>query len=389
VQYLSSDPSEIPLLVAYKFLNRSPLGLIGVAIYLESLCQQLEDQVAGAPWLSPEVKIRIGKGGSEPVAARLADQRILDPWAPQFVVRAVPKDFSAFEKRSLYKNLLYLATVLITVFSCILVLYFGNRTLKEQERLSKLRTDFLTNVTHELKTPLTAIRLHAETLERELAAADRSTSSSVETIIEETDRLSRLISDVLEFTRLENDKRPFDWEVVDLVAVIQESLQLFSQQLAEEGFEVSVDLPEDLVLQRADRAALKQTAVNLINNGIKFSGERKQLKICLERAGQQVRWEVEDQGVGIQPEELPFIFEKFYRGSRLDPAISGTGLGLALCKAFVEAHGGSIRVESTAGQGSKFILTLPIGEEPQELPEVAAHDHETETANEEKICTKS
>ena len=389
VQYLSSDPSEIPLLVACKFLNHPPLGLIGVTIYLESLCQYLEDQVAQASWLSPEVKIHIGKGGSEPGVARLADQRILDPWAPQFVVRAVPKDFSAFERRSLYKNLLYLATVLITVFSCILVLYFGHRTLQEQERLSKLRTDFLTNVTHELKTPLTAIRLHAETLERELTVADRSPSSSVETIIEETDRLSRLISDVLEFTRLENDKRPFDWEVVDLAAVIRESLQLFSQQLAEEGFEVSVDLPENLVLQKADQAALKQTAVNLINNGIKFSGERKYLKIRLDRMGQQARWEVEDRGVGIQPDEIPFIFEKFYRGSRLDPAISGTGLGLALCKAFVEAHGGSIRVESTVGEGSKFILTLPIGEEPQEFLEVAAQDHEIETANEEKSCTKS
>ena len=389
VQYLSSDPSETPVLVACKFLNRSPLGLIGVAIQLESLCRQLEDLLAAASWLPPEVKIRIGRelGGTTP--GKLADQRILDPWAPQFIVLAAPKDISAFERRILYRNLLYLATVLVTVFSCILVLFFGNRALREQERLSKLRTDFLTNVTHELKTPLTAIRLHAETLERELTTADRSASTSVETIIEETDRLSRLISDVLEFTRLENEKRPFDWEVVDLVVVIRESLQIFSQQFAGEGFDVTLVLPESLVLQKADRTALKQTAVNLISNAIKFSRERKQLKVRLECAGQQAIWEVEDQGIGIPPEELPFIFEKFYRGSRLDPVVSGTGLGLALCKAFVDAHGGSIRAESVAGQGSKFIITLPMGEESQEMLEALEEDRETEARDEEKICTKS
>jgi signal transduction histidine kinase len=389
VQYLSSDPSENPVLVAYKFVNRPPLGLLGVAIHLEGLCLQLEELVEKSSWLSPEVKIHIGRELSNLAPAKLTEQRILDPWASQFLVQAMPKDFSAFERRSLQKNLLYLTTVLITVLSCILVLFFGNRALKEHERFSKLRTDFLTNVSHELKTPLTAIRLHAETLERGVTAADRSTAISVETIIEETDRLSRLISDVLEFTRLENDKRVFDWEVVDLVSVIRESLQLFSQQFAEEGFEVSVDLPENLILQKADRAALKQTAVNLISNGIKFSQDRKRLRLSLNRDGDRAIWEVEDGGVGIHPEELPHIFEKFYRGSKLDPAISGTGLGLTLCKAFVEAHGGTIRARSIPGQGCTFIIILPVGKEPEVLLDSEEQSRQIGTLNQEKICTKS
>jgi signal transduction histidine kinase len=389
VQYLSSDPSENPVLVAYKFLNRPPLGLIGVAIHLEGLCLQLEGLVTKSSWLSPEVKIHIGRELSNAAPAKLTEQRILDPWASQFLVQAMPKDFSAFERRSLQKNLLYLTTVMITVLSCILVLFFGNRALKEHERFSKLRTDFLTNVSHELKTPLTAIRLHAETLERGVAAADRSAAISVETIIEETDRLSRLISDVLEFTRLENDKRVFDWEVVDLVPVVRESLQLFSQQFAEEGFEVSVDLPENLILQKADRAALKQTAVNLIGNGIKFSRDRKRLRLSLNRDGNWAIWEVEDGGVGIHPEELPHIFEKFYRGSKMDPATSGTGLGLTLCKAFVEAHGGTIRAENVPEQGCKFVITLPVGEEPETLLGSEEEGRRIGIPDEEKICTKS
>jgi signal transduction histidine kinase len=218
-------------------------------------------------------------------------------------------------------------------------------------------------VSHELKTPLTAIRLHAETLERVVPNSNLTATTSVETIIRETDRLGLLIRDVLEFTRLENDKKNFVWEATDLVAVIQESVRLFSQHLEQAGFELSLDLPESLILERADRDALKQTATNLISNSLKFSPLRKTLTIRVRRNGRRALWEIEDQGLGITPQDLPHIFEKFYRGTTLDPAISGTGLGLALCKAFVEAHGGTIRVESSPNQGSRFIIELPVEEE--------------------------
>jgi signal transduction histidine kinase len=133
---------------------------------------------------------------------------------------------------------------------------------------------------------------------------------------------------------------------------------------------LSMEMPESLILQKADRAALKQTAVNLISNSLKFSADQKQLKIRLARNGRKVVWEFEDLGVGIDSQDLPFIFEKFYRGPRLDPAISGTGLGLTLCKAFVEAHGGQIHAESTPGQGSRFVIYLPVGmEQGGENPE--------------------
>jgi signal transduction histidine kinase len=363
VQYLTSDPSEEPLLVVCKFLERPPLGLLGLAIHLDGFCSKLEDSLAKASWLPPEVKVRIRREGLNLTSEKLMDQRILDPRAPQFLVQAQPRDSLAFERRALQKNLLYLATVLVSACCCILVLFFGNRALKEQERLSKLRTDFLTNVSHELKTPLTAIRLHGETLERLLSDGSSSAAASVQTIVGEADRLTLLISDVLEFTRIENDKKRFFWEMVDLVTVVRESVQLFSHQLDEAGFKLSLEMPESLMLQQADRAALKQTAVNLISNSLKFSADQKRLKIRLARNGRKVIWEFEDLGAGIDPQDLPFIFEKFYRAPRLDPAISGTGLGLTLCKAFVEAHGGKIHVESTPGQGSRFVIHLPVGME--------------------------
>jgi signal transduction histidine kinase len=166
---------------------------------------------------------------------------------------------------------------------------------------------------------------------------------------------------VLEFTRLENDKKRFVWERVDLVAVLQESMQLFSQQLTETGFVVTLDLPESLILRRGDRAALKQCAVNLISNCLKFSPVDKCILVSLRDENGTAVWETEDRGIGVLPEDRPRIFDKFYRSANLDPAISGTGLGLTLCKAFVEAHGGSIEWEAAAsGVGSRFVIRLPV-----------------------------
>jgi len=357
-QNLTSDPSDEPVLVICKFVNRPPLGLFGMVIDLEEIVSKVEKLANGSDWLPNEIWVTVHRESLSAHADELAESRILDPSAPQYVVRATSRNPALFQRRAWQKNLLYMATVLLSSFAFVLVLFFGNRALKEQERLSKLRTDFLTNVSHELKTPLTAIRLHAETLERMVPP---SAAASVETIIEEADRLGLLIRDVLEFTRLENDKKKFLWEEVDLVAVIQESARLFSQQLDQAGFELSLDLPESLILERADRDALKQTASNLISNSLKFSPDRKTLTIRAYGNGSRAIWEVEDQGLGIPPKDLPHVFDKFYRGTSLDPAISGTGLGLTLCRAFVEAHGGNIRIESSPNQGSRFIIELPIG----------------------------
>jgi signal transduction histidine kinase len=391
--------NEEPYVILCQFLAGSPLTLIGMAVDLDQFCKSLETKIARIDWLPVEVLIQIQRQApgiplnpgvsakdapapefavetrdsskKEPVRPvtthYLQETRILDPWAPQFIAQARLRDYRAFERRSLQKNLLYFSIVMLTITSCVLVLFFGNRALKEQQRLSKLRTDFLTNVSHELKTPLTAIRLHAETLERQSSGNIAPASSSLETIVEEVDRLSALINDVLEFTRLENDKKRYVWESVDLVPVIQESIQLFSQQLGESHFKVVLDLPESLVLSKADRAALKQCAVNLLSNSLKFSPDEKYLAIRLAHEDKQAIWEVEDRGIGVDPRDRPHIFEKFYRGSSLDPALSGTGLGLTLCKAFIEAHGGQITYDGNrSGKGSRFVIRLPIQDNRRE-----------------------
>jgi signal transduction histidine kinase len=362
-----SDPLDGPFLVLCKFEAVPAFRLTGIVADLVSLCRTLETSFEQAAWRSPELLVHIrrtfptSQAPADSDASSLSEQRILDPWAAQFTIAAEPRDANAFRRRAWQKNLLYLTLTGLTIGACVLVLFVGSRALKEQQRLSKLRSDFLANVSHELRTPLTAMRLHAEALERQLARLGSPVAASVETIVGEVDRLSVLINDVLEFTRLENDKKRFTWESVDLVPVLQESMQLFSQQLADGGFEVTLDLPESLVLRRADRAALKQCAANLIGNCVKFSPDHKSIFVRLRGEKGQAVWETEDRGIGVLPEDRSRIFDKFYRSASLDPAMSGTGLGLALCKAFVEAHGGSIDWEATAtGQGSRFVIRLPV-----------------------------
>ncbi len=369
LQVLGSDPSEEPFLVLCQFQATPALRLAGIVADLQTFCRSLEASFDQAAWRSRELLVQIRRADSAPQTpsgtpatdSSLTEQRILDPWAAQFIIEARPRDLNAFQRRALQKNLLYLTLTGLTIGACVLVLFLGSRALKEQQRLSKLRSDFLTNVSHELRTPLTAIRLHAETLERQLAKIHSPTAASAETIVGEVDRLTVLINGVLEFTRLENDKKRFVWEPVDLVAVLQESMQLFSQQLADAGFAVAFDLPESLILRRADRAALKQCAVNLISNCLKFSPHDKCIRVRLRDENGKAVWETEDRGLGVLPEDQPRIFDKFYRSASLDPAISGTGLGLTLCKAFVEAHGGSIEWKAPAsGTGSRFVIRLPV-----------------------------
>ena len=397
-RFLNSDPNDEPYIVMYRFVDHSDLSLLGVAVDLELIASHLQATVAQAAWLPDELTVNIKKHATaaasdlqeanpegllqrehDPQKGTLADsegqssmktadspeglreQGILDPLAPQFMVEIIPRNLASFRQKTVRKNILYLTIVLLAIGTSVMVLFFGHRSVTEQQRLSKLRADFLTNVSHELRTPLTAIRLHAETLELQMKRANLSAGSSLETIVEEVDRLSLLINDVLEFTRLENDKKRFVWESVDLVTVIKESYQLFGQQLEESNFQVQLELPESLILERADRAALKQCTVNLISNSLKYSGQEKFLGIRLKQENGIARWQVEDHGIGIPVEERSLVFDKFYRGKALDPALSGTGLGLTLCKAFIEAHGGSISLKDQAvKQGTLFVIELPV-----------------------------
>jgi signal transduction histidine kinase len=223
-----------------------------------------------------------------------------------------------------------------------------------------MKTEFVSSVSHELRTPLASIRVLGEFLRMGRVTDAAKLREYGETIEAESARLTRLVDDILDFSRLEGGRRPLRFEPVDLAAVVDETLRSFAGRLEREGFRVEVRTLGALPRAWADRDAVGQVLANLLDNAIKYSGAARTIEIELAPESGGVRLSVADRGAGIAPGEQRRIFEAFYRaGSELVPDARGSGLGLAIVKRVVEAHGGSVGVESRPGAGSRFDVHWP------------------------------
>jgi signal transduction histidine kinase len=235
------------------------------------------------------------------------------------------------------------------------------RLMRRESEIARLKADFVANVSHDLKTPLSVIRMYGETLEmgRVTDAAQREAYYRV--ITRESERLSRLIDNVLDFSRIEGGRRTYERVPSPVEPVVRESLEPFAWQLAQGGFAVEVDVAPHLPDVRMDAAAVGQALSNLIDNAIKYSGDGKRLEVTARLHEGAVHLAVADDGIGIPPVEHARIFEKFYRVGRSETqGRRGSGVGLALVRHVAEAHGGRVAVESRPGHGSRFTLMLPV-----------------------------
>ena len=230
------------------------------------------------------------------------------------------------------------------------------------KKVERIRRDFVANVSHELRTPVTVIKGYAETLLSGALDDDPERRERFLGIIQHhADRLCVLIGDLLALSELESGEIGMQPESVPLASSIKQVLQFMEQQGEEKGITFSVELSgADTV--RADRSRLDQVLINLLDNALKYTGQGGKVSIESSPEGEMVRVSVRDSGIGIPKKDLPRLFERFYR---VDEARSrdqgGTGLGLSIVKHIVQAHGGSVSVESTPGEGSVFSFTLPKG----------------------------
>lgn len=234
--------------------------------------------------------------------------------------------------------------------------------ISEVKRLEQVRKDFVANVSHELKTPIATISGFAETLLSENPDTSDNIHEFSQIIYDESQRLSRIINQLLELSRLESERPRLNMQIIDLNRVIYDAVEVIKQKFTREKLSLEVVLPEEKILIEADEEAILQVLVNLIDNAVKYTPqEEKQVTIKVEKLAEQVRIAIEDQGEGISPSEAPRIFERFYR---VDKARSrrtgGSGLGLAIVKHLVENHGGQVGVDSVPGQGSTFFFTIPL-----------------------------
>jgi len=230
------------------------------------------------------------------------------------------------------------------------------RDIAREKHLARLRADFISNVTHELKTPLTSIRMYAESLILGRVKSLEGQKEYLSVMVNETDRLKRMINNILEYSKMEKGKPEYHFVRTNLASLVRETMNEMKYWFEREQFAVTTDLDEDMFAE-VDSEKLKQAVGNLLSNAIKYSADIKEVSVRLYREHDKVGVEVADRGIGIAEEELSRIFEEFYRVEQREGA-SGTGLGLTVVKEIVEAHSGEITVTSELGKGSKFVIML-------------------------------
>ena len=230
------------------------------------------------------------------------------------------------------------------------------RGLDRQLELARLRSDFVSTVSHELRTPVTSIRLMSETLKAGRMPDPQAREEYHGIIAREAERLSRLVNNVLDFGRMEAGRKRFEFETVDLAELAVSVVQAFRDYHGQAGFQFVLNRPETPVPILADREAMEQVIFNLLDNAVKYTGSgRKEITVTIRADHARTVLEVKDCGVGIPAGELDRIFEKFYRiGDPLTRKSSGSGLGLALVKQWLDAHHAKVEVESKVGSGSLF-----------------------------------
>ncbi|MGE5327543.1 MAG: sensor histidine kinase [Deltaproteobacteria bacterium] len=245
---------------------------------------------------------------------------------------------------------------------------FTYRNIYRELALARLKSDFVANVSHELRTPLALIRLYAETLELGRLSTAEKYQEYYRTIRKESERLTGLINNILDFSRIEAGKKEYSFRETDLGELVRNTLDAYRFQIEQNGFQYEENISPDLPPVRVDREAIARSLLNLVNNAIKYSEHEKYVGVKLYRSNGNVNLEVIDRGIGIPRTEQSKIFEKFYRvGNPLVHNTKGSGLGLSLVRHIALAHGGDVQVESSPGHGSKFTFTLPIVSAHQEL----------------------
>ena len=304
----------------------------------------------------------IGRIRTPHVERTSASEPLTGPFE-QFSVRVSPTENApvVWTGRFVALEMAFIGLMVLVILGATV---FGLRYTIRQLELAQIKSSFVSNVSHELKTPVALIRLAVETLEMGRVTTPEDREKFLRTISRETMRLSRLVDNILDFARLEAGQRVFRFERVDVLDLVRETLEGFRIRLEDQGFAVSVDLPDSLPAVRADPTALTHCLLNLLDNAIKYSRQRREIRVSAESRDGFVAVSVTDRGIGISPADQRRIFEKFVRvETGLVHDVKGAGLGLSLVDQIMRAHGGRVEVSSVVGEGSTFTLLIPVSDE--------------------------
>ena len=301
------------------------------------------------------IAVSSGWGEGKPEVARKFDA--------VFEGLALGVKFQGTSVQQLGESWMHRSFLTLGILSLLIIggLVLTKHVVSKEMALAKLKSDFVSNVSHELRTPLALIRLYAETLELGRITTKEKKQQYYRIIRKESERLTALINNILDFSRIEAGRKEYEFRETDIADLVRNTLDSYRYQIEQQGFALQESIDSSLPVVRVDREAIARAVVNLVNNALKYSAEEKFLGVKLYRDNGAVKLEVEDHGIGIARRDQSKIFEKFYRtGDPLVHNTKGSGLGLSLVRHITEAHGGDVAVESTPGKGSRFILSLPL-----------------------------
>lgn len=235
------------------------------------------------------------------------------------------------------------------------------RDISESEYLENMRRDFVANVSHELKTPITSIKSYSETLLDGAYEDKEITKEFLGIINSESDRMSLIIKDLLQLSRMDSDKEKWEHKVTDINELVRQSIKILNLQAKEKEQKIISDLYDKPINIDVDAGKIRQVIINLLSNAIKYTGIGGVIHLSTSLVDNLCKIVVKDDGIGIPEKDIEHIFDRFYRVDKgRSRALGGTGLGLSITQSIIEAHSGKIYVNSVLGQGSEFIVTLPV-----------------------------
>jgi signal transduction histidine kinase len=296
----------------------------------------------------PDVTLRVASGGG---AVPLGDEFVglFAEWPP-----------GRFEDKSTLPGILYGSMLVVVLGAALLAGYVLLRDVHRETETAAMRSHFVASVSHELKTPLTSIRAHAETLLLGRTANAAATADYLRTIVSESERLTRLVDSVLDFSRIEQGRKTYHLQPTPLEEVVRSAAKAREYPHSQLGFTLSIVSDGTAPTVRADPEALAQAILNLLGNAMKYSGDARVVEMRIGTRYDEAFVDVVDHGIGIAYDDQARIFERFHRVQSVETTgIAGTGLGLTLALHVVEAHQGRIAVVSQPGLGSTFSVRIP------------------------------